>query len=1533
MPNSSSSGSTASNAIKPSRGKRENISPGPHQVEYELSKDGELVPVSNESDAANDLKLFQEQSLDQRIESKASLESCCTSSRNKRKQTFERKNIKRVRDDCTLSEEAQTAQKAEMERRLRLKIEEKAHLQKTAQWDISSSLSHFIPNSEGNSLQTKPDADIKPNFGNSDAKPVVLPSATTASEKLFKQKHPQSLQPDDTIIVIGESDDEIDFNINGPDLKLSNHQVIELSDDEDADVVMTAVKEVDADDGKDEEEVETEFCELRDAQNLPDAEGRICIRRAATEDKSCYLAPHIARIIKPHQVSGVRFLFENLVENQTEFNRSEGFGCILAHSMGLGKSIQVIAFLDLVFRYYPALHTVLLIVPINTLQNWQSEFQMWLPSTLYSPEGETKPKMNGQQPSTAASAPASMAMPSSHQLISMAPPPPPPVVHSEPSLLSLINDSPPPPPSNITEQGDHLLNTDPVLSGEPQFPPPPPTASPSVSPQVEPIKVEEPVREPPSFRLHVIKDTTKSLDARYQVVSEWTKVGGVLLMGYEMFRMLTSPKKQTRVNSAPSMNAFIYSGGGGIGNIPLSVTANSLFQPPPPPPFLSDMDKPSSRKRRRPVMIDIEKEEKEEHMLKDMRIALADPGPQIVICDEGHRIKNSEASISRALKAIRTKRRVVLTGYPLQNNLMEYWCMVDFVRPNYLGSKAEFTNMFQRPIENGQCVDSTEADRKLMQGRAHVLHGLLSGFVQRRSHAVLKASLPPKQEVVLMVRMSPLQRRLYTALMNHIANTSNTYGSGLPTANTLQTYALCCKIWNHPDILWRVVQENVDEALDFELDDTSNTANGIANPRAKRKTNGSNSVTPGGTGSSSNDDKYAWLTSDLWGDDFRVADVRNSGKLLLFLSLLWESVRAGDKMLLFSQSLLTLDLIERLLGRLPLDSERPPSPSQIQASQEQLQQQRLEEEEETEKTLHYRFNRRMGNDPSKQPQVWVRNVHYFRLDGSTSATDRDRLIRRFNDHANPVKLFLVSTRAGSLGVNLFGANRVVVFDASWNPCHDCQAVCRVYRYGQEKPCYIYRLVSDNTMERKIYDRQINKQGVSDRVVDEMNPGQQFTRAQVGVLMAYEDKDMPTISDEDLLSISDLTDSDSVLKATLARNKEWITTKPFTHESLLIDRKDYRLTRVEKRIAYQRYQQERINSANVHGNTRSMSALHYQMMAAAASGVPFSPYGATLPMGFNYASQGRGMPNILSKSGGGINAAYHGAYGGFASTETPPYVLFPPSAMEDRVIAARRYDGIQRNRMLQKDLDEARIRAVSREIGITLPNGPLGNDYKITRVAASTDLVFPQSTHPPAPERSIPKGEIVEIIQAGPNGRYLRLPRTGDIYVVKPGSSSKDSSGESKSDNNVAGNTGTQQHQQQQQQQQQKQTQPPPPPPLPPQQVQMQNQTSEDVPQVSAAHPAPLQQPPLCPRCRHPTVPGCLCSSMYSNQPPPRPPPPIVSSNASTQMSFHSPTYTNQYALPSAVVPSPYVSPPPPPPQPSSTNTPTNASAPHGYSNY
>lgn len=122
-------------------------------------------------------------------------------------------------------------------------------------------------------------------------------------------------------------------------------------------------------------------------------------------------------------------------------------------------------------------------------------------------------------------------------------------------------------------------------------------------------------------------------------------------------------------------------------------------------------------------------------------------------------------------------------------------------------------------------------------------------------------------------------------------------------------------------------------------------------------------------------------------------------------------------------------------------------------------------------------------------------------------------------------MFLVSTRAGSLGINLVGANRVIVFDASWNPCHDTQAVCRVYRYGQQKPCFVYRLVTDNCLEKKIYDRQINKQVMADRVVDECNPDAHLSIKEVTNLCWDDGESIPV---KDFSSLKDTYD-DVVIK--------------------------------------------------------------------------------------------------------------------------------------------------------------------------------------------------------------------------------------------------------------------------------------------------------------------------------------------------------------------------------------------------------------------
>lgn len=253
-----------------------------------------------------------------------------------------------------------------------------------------------------------------------------------------------------------------------------------------------------------------------------------------------------------------------------------------------------------------------------------------------------------------------------------------------------------------------------------------------------------------------------------------------------------------------------------------------------------------------------------------------------------------------------------------------------------------------------------------------------------------------------------------------------------------------------------------------------------------------------------------------------------SAKMTIFFCILEEAIKLGDRVLAFSQSLFTLNLIEDFLARNSL------------------------------------------KHPDGQTDAWIKNVNYYRLDGSTSALEREKLINEFNNNPK-IHLFLVSTRAGSLGINLVGANRAIVFDASWNPCHDTQAVCRVYRYGQQKPCFVYRLVTDNCLERKIYDRQISKQGMADRVVDQCNPDAHLSLKEATTLSWDWEEDSQV---QDFSQTKD-TYTDEVMHRVLERHSSLLTKQPFHHESLLVDRKDKKLSQAEKRLARRGYELEKM----------------------------------------------------------------------------------------------------------------------------------------------------------------------------------------------------------------------------------------------------------------------------------------------------------------------------------------------------------------------
>ncbi|XP_077578526.1 helicase ARIP4-like isoform X2 [Stigmatopora nigra] len=761
--------------------------------------------------------------------------------------------------------------------------------------------------------------------------------------------------------------------------------------------------------GERELEPEPSGMHFNDDFNHPDDQGRVLVNlnHPATE-QDIFLSPQLARAVKPHQIGGIRFLYDNMVESLERFGSSSGFGCILAHSMGLGKTLQVISFIDVLFRYTKA-HTVLAIVPVNTLQNWLAEFNMWVPDAEALPANSN----NG------------------------------------------------------------------------------------------------PVR-PRNFKVHILNDEHKNTASRAKVVENWAQDGGVLLMGYEMYRLLSLKKN-------------LFSG-----------------------------KRKKSKKNVGPAITNLDEDNRQQKLLKAIERALARPGPDVVICDEGHRIKNCHASTSHALKNIRTKRRVVLTGYPLQNNLMEYWCMVDFVRPDFLGTRKEFSNMFERPILNGRCVDSTPQDIQLMRYRSHVLHSMLEGFVQRRGHDVLKDHLPPKEENVILVRLSPLQRALYTEFMPRFRDAGNT--SWL-SVNPLKAFCVCSKIWNHPDVLYEALQkENLASDQDLDLDDITS---------ADQKTKTLENPTPiGGLSLNQLQDKaitYEWAKDIMC--DYEPGILENSPKMVLLFHLIEESVTKGDKILVFSQSLSTLTVIEDFLAKRPVP--------------------------------------RSGNTPGKEhlSQNWVRNQNYYRLDGSTTASERERLINQFNDPNNTSAfLFLLSTRAGCLGVNLVGANRVVVFDASWNPCHDAQAVCRVYRYGQKKPCHVYRLVCDFTLEKKIFDRQISKQGMSDRVVDDLNPMLPFTRREVESLLDFSEEE-PELRQ---VRLQPQDGTDSVLGKALRLFSHLITKQPFPHESLLMDRREMKLSTAEKTEAKKGYEDEKRTSVPY---TRPSYAHYYPASDQSLTNIP------------------------------------------------------------------------------------------------------------------------------------------------------------------------------------------------------------------------------------------------------------------------------------------------------------------------------------------
>ncbi|KAJ8394570.1 hypothetical protein AAFF_G00043730 [Aldrovandia affinis] len=368
----------------------------------------------------------------------------------------------------------------------------------------------------------------------------------------------------------------------------------------------------------------------------------------------------------------------------------------------------------------------------------------------------------------------------------------------------------------------------------------------------------------------------------------------------------------------------------------------------------------------------------------------------LVVCDEGHRLKNSSIKTSSALSSLACMHRVILTGTPVQNDLQEFYSIIEFVNPGVLGSSSAYRKVYEEPILQSRQPSATEEERRLGGERAAELGRLTGLFILRRTQEIINRYLPPKREWILFCRPAPLQLKLYRQLLSHRLVRACLQGA-LENSPHLACIGALKKLCNHPGLLYATVQEKEGVRVEHNGAEVS-------------LYEGLGELFPEGYSSGG----------------FNITD---SGKLQVLSDLLAavRQLSPSDRVVLVSNYTQTLDLLQDMCSHL--------------------------------------------------------GYSCCRLDGQTAVSQRQKLVDKFNSSFTSDFVFLLSSKAGGVGLNLVGASHLVLYDIDWNPANDIQAMARVWRDGQKKTVHIYRFLTTGTIEEKMYQRQVSKQGLSGAVVD------------------------------------------------------------------------------------------------------------------------------------------------------------------------------------------------------------------------------------------------------------------------------------------------------------------------------------------------------------------------------------------------------------------------------------------------------------------